>query len=469
MIQNGRSQKLSFARLAHAFVAVAGSIAICGSPAKALAKKAPEEKAKVVISGGTVVPAQGLAGDTFTFSATISASKAVKDLDVRMRVSASGKVTVPAASVLVSAVTLKAGESRTFTLQQRTMEARAFTYSLNVTVSDSSKGGEILAEGVASAVTVTAPPPMNSVGITLLNGGRLTPIYPGDAQLDYYKGFGMNIVRLPFRWEEMQPVPFGELDAAQLSRIRQLVNGAFLRGMRIVLVADNRGRHRGMMLGTADLPSSALGDLWQRVAREFRDDPAVYGLQIMSKPEVVAGTWPAIAQETVDTIRRYRGSQMIFVDGECRSEARVWAECNAGLNIRDPLNKIAYSASQFLDTYGRGLYRDGYDFDGSYELQGAEYVQPFLDWAQARGARAVIAEFGLPWDDSRYVDLLNAYLASTVPQCAITIMHFGGPETGTQRTSLEPLIDPETGIVTEKALLTSKIDTTMPQSCLAGW
>src|SRR5687768_6408262 len=43
--------------------------------------------------------------------------------------------------------------------------------------------------------------------------------YPTAKSLDYYKSKGLMLVRLPFRWERMQPALNGPLDAAELGRL----------------------------------------------------------------------------------------------------------------------------------------------------------------------------------------------------------------------------------------------------------
>src|SRR3982751_3147994 len=48
-------------------------------------------------------------------------------------------------------------------------------------------------------------------------------VYPAAKELDYYKSKGVTLVRLPFRWERMQPVLNGELDPGELKRLEAFV------------------------------------------------------------------------------------------------------------------------------------------------------------------------------------------------------------------------------------------------------
>src|SRR3569833_3569925 len=56
-------------------------------------------------------------------------------------------------------------------------------------------------------------------------------IYPFQAEFAYFSSIGMNAVRLPFRWEWVQPTLFGELDAAELKDISDDVALAKAKGM----------------------------------------------------------------------------------------------------------------------------------------------------------------------------------------------------------------------------------------------
>src|ERR1700693_266997 len=68
-----------------------------------------------------------------------------------------------------------------------------------------------------------------------LSGGEFNPernpaiygkdyIYPSPDELDYYASKGFAVVRLPFRWERLQPSLFGELDRTELGRIKAFID-----------------------------------------------------------------------------------------------------------------------------------------------------------------------------------------------------------------------------------------------------
>ena len=52
-----------------------------------------------------------------------------------------------------------------------------------------------------------------------------TYAYPTHAEVDYFVGKGMNMLRIPFLWERMQPTLSGPLDDTQLGLIPALQAG----------------------------------------------------------------------------------------------------------------------------------------------------------------------------------------------------------------------------------------------------
>jgi Cellulase (glycosyl hydrolase family 5) len=83
-----------------------------------------------------------------------------------------------------------------------------------------------------------------------LSGGELNPerkpavygkdyIYPTPEELDYYASKGFTVVRLPYRWERLQPSLLGSLDSAELGRIKKVLAAARARKMQVILSPHN--------------------------------------------------------------------------------------------------------------------------------------------------------------------------------------------------------------------------------------
>ena len=116
-------------------------------------------------------------------------------------------------------------------------------------------------------------------------------IYPNNDELDYYESKNLNLIRLPFRWERIQPTLGAALDSAELARINAVVTAAEARGMTVVLDLHNYGRYTQAgverTLGDGVLTSTHLADVWTRLATYFQGRSVWYGL--MNEPHDLPG------------------------------------------------------------------------------------------------------------------------------------------------------------------------------------
>src|SRR3954451_25449965 len=129
----------------------------------------------------------------------------------------------------------------------------------------------------------------------------------------------MDTIRLPFRWERIQPDPGGPLDAAELGRLQAVVQRADSAGLKVILDVHNFGAYmlsdgdQGVRraIGSAELPSAQFADLWRRLSEAFDGVPGVLGYDLMTEPVYLAGDddpagariWESASQEAVDAIR----------------------------------------------------------------------------------------------------------------------------------------------------------------------
>ena len=93
--------------------------------------------------------------------------------------------------------------------------------------------------------------------------------FPTAAHIAYYKGIGMNAIRLPIVWETIQPTLNGELDARYLGHAIDLLDKANAQGMKVLIDLHNYGRYRDKVIGTAEVPADAFKDIWKRLAEAF--------------------------------------------------------------------------------------------------------------------------------------------------------------------------------------------------------
>jgi hypothetical protein len=180
--------------------------------------------------------------------------------------------------------------------------------------------------------------------------------YPTSGSLKYLAGRGHKVIRLPFRWERIQPTLNGSLNQTELGRIKTCVANARAAGMGVILDPHNwagytmaNGRK---YLGSADLPIAAFKNFWLRMSTQFKNDPGVAGYQLMNEPRKMPGKapqWEKASQAAVTTIRNNGDQKRLMVTGYFEREG---VEGNGVVTfvanhptawIRDPLKKVWYT------------------------------------------------------------------------------------------------------------------------------
>ena len=262
--------------------------------------------------------------------------------------------------------------------------------------------------------------------------------YPTAAELDYYRGKGLTLVRLPFRWERLQRSLNAALDATELGRMDQFVSAAGARGMKVILDPHNYGRYYGSLIGSAAVPNAAFADFWRRLADHYKNEPAVWAYGLVNEPHDTGGLWPASAQAAVDAIRAVDASHLILVPGDGWSNAAYWGQNNPNLAIADPAGNFMYEAHQYFDNDHSGRYDASYDVEGAYPTVGVDRVKPFLDWVRARNTRGFLGEYGVPDNDSRWLTVLDNFLAYLDANGVGGTYWAGGPWWGSYPLSVEP-------------------------------
>ena len=174
--------------------------------------------------------------------------------------------------------------------------------------------------------------------------------YPNRQTVEYFAKRGLGILRIPFRWERLQPDLGQPLDRAELGRIRKVVEWAANCGAVIVLDTHNYGRYRLLLHGrprrvvidekidgTTAVSSAHFADYWRRIGETFADDEAVLGFGLMNEPhDMGQSDWKAISQRAVDAIRTVNRKTRVIVAGGGWSSANGFRKTTArrpGLTI----------------------------------------------------------------------------------------------------------------------------------------
>ncbi|MFC3606225.1 glycoside hydrolase family 5 protein [Stutzerimonas tarimensis] len=258
------------------------------------------------------------------------------------------------------------------------------------------------------AGTGTGAKPTSIVGVNLAGAEFGTGALPGVYEKDYvyppesyfkrYADMKMNLVRLPFRWERIQPKLGGELNAAELQRLMTTLDHARKHNVQVILDMHNYYRYYGKLIASPDVPISQFSNTWRMIAQRVVNHPAVYGYGLMNEPHSTNGKWPEAALAASKAIRAVDKDRWIFVAGDRWSNSYFWESANPNLIndpwMRDPKNNLVYEAHMYVD----------HDYSGTYSNKSAVYpasigvdrVKPFVEWLKKHKLRGYIGEHGVP-------------------------------------------------------------------------
>ena len=284
-----------------------------------------------------------------------------------------------------------------------------------------------------------------------LSGGELNPgktvygkdyIFPSPQELDYYASKGFTVVRLPYRWERLQPSLFGKLDGNEVGRIEGVLAAAQARKMRVILSPHNFGRYfldgKETLIGTAGVPIDAFADFSHKVAATFAGNDAVYALSLMNEPYNSRGLWKKTAQAGLNAIRAADRERLVLAPGDEWSGAWSWQRYNEDFLLDEDPDHIVYEAHQYFDLDHSGTYKVGYTLNGASPDRGVEWVRPFVDWIRLHHVRGIITEFGVPGDDPRWLELTRRLLVYLAQEHIPWTYWAGGPWWGNYPLSAEP-------------------------------
>jgi endoglucanase len=221
--------------------------------------------------------------------------------------------------------------------------------------------------------------------------------YPERADLAYFKSTGMNLIRLPFRWERVQHSLQGPLDTAELAQIARVLGWARELDLCVLLDLHNFGTYRSQKIGSEAVPAAAFEDVWGRLAAAFPDANST-ALGLMNEPAAMAvPQWIALAQSTVLSLRREGATHWLMVGSGRWSGAHEWDKRFDGLSaseafwsFHDPQKRFVVELHQYADA--------------NYSGTGSECIAPerlkkimhtLALWSQANQVRFFMGEFGV--------------------------------------------------------------------------
>ena len=225
--------------------------------------------------------------------------------------------------------------------------------------------------------------------------------YPTHAEVDYFVSKKMNLIRLPFRWERLQPTLGADFDPAELARLTGVVDYATSRGARVLIDPHNYARYYGAIIGqgpTADDFAAFWGRLAERFAKNQR---VVFGL--MNEPyDIQAEDWLAAANAALVAIRNTGAENLVLVPGINYSNAGAWyQDWGFGVSSKvmggvvDPADHFLYEVHLYMDSDGSGTSPDCVS-----ATAGSDVIWAFTAWLEKSGQRAILGEFGAGANDT---------------------------------------------------------------------
>jgi endoglucanase len=234
--------------------------------------------------------------------------------------------------------------------------------------------------------------------------------YPNQSEVNYYGGRGMNIIRLPFRWERLQQSANANFDVNEFGRFNTFVSQTTAKGVYVILDPHNFQRYypditdfNTMQSGSVGLVGSAVPDsvftnFWFRLADIYKtNDHVIFNL--MNEPNAVSVAQLVTSENAaIASIRAAGATNLIFVPGDRWTGAWTWlnsdgdgpANSVAMLGIIDPANNYAFDVHQYLDSNGSG---------GSTNIVratiGMERLTNFTAWCRANNQKGFLGEFAV--------------------------------------------------------------------------
>lgn len=237
--------------------------------------------------------------------------------------------------------------------------------------------------------------------------------YPTSSDLRYFQSIGASVIRLPFRWERLQPTLFAELSATEVKSIQRVVEIANSLGVCVILDVHNYASYRGNVIGSQEVPVAAFLDLWSRIYAAF-PSPAETAFGLMNEPAKISlSDWASIAQQSVDNLRNKGSRHLILVSGGRWSGAHDWFATTGGASnteafagFRDKGNNYVIEVHQYADSNFSGTKTDC----AEPQRMGA-ILGKVGEWAQMHGHKLFLGEFGVAATDS-CLKVLDTMLSS---------------------------------------------------------
>jgi len=281
--------------------------------------------------------------------------------------------------------------------------------------------------------------------------------WPGGTTLEYFYSRGVRHVRVPFRWERLQPRLGESLEAQELGRLWAFLESARRHGVGVMLDLHNFGRYVSYevtgvheRIVDADRGHSRavtrehLADLWARISSELKGHPAIVGYGLMNEPHDMGNSsWRLTSQHVLDVLRARQDYTTLYVCGDGWSKAHEWVHSNGGdAWLQDPAGQVIYEAHCYFDRDASGRYRAPFESEvqgWNDPIQvGVQRLDVFASWCERNRVQGFIGEYGVPRGDARWLTLLRAFLDEADRRGIATAYWAAGEWWGDYPLSVQP-------------------------------
>ena len=232
--------------------------------------------------------------------------------------------------------------------------------------------------------------------------------YPTHAEIDYEASKGMNVIRMPFLWERLQPTLGQAFNATEMQRIDDVVSYATSKGLKVVLDPHDYGRYNGQDIGSSAVPNSAFASFWGQLAGHFASNGnVIFGL--MNEPDQSSASgWLGSVNAAIAAIRAAGATQEVLVPGIGYDGAWTWTTTHSdnanviGTGVKDSANNYAFEVHQYLDGDGSGT-----STSVASPTTGSDRLTAITNWATQNGKKLFLGEFGAGSDQASVTALGN--------------------------------------------------------------
>ena len=261
--------------------------------------------------------------------------------------------------------------------------------------------------------------------------------YPNDDEIEYFTHKGVNIFRIPVRWERLQPSLNGPLDPKELARLSQVIADAHAHGASVIIDIHNYANYQNIGLEANPAVAASFADLWKKLAVQFgQDDYVIFGL--MNEPKIRnKDFWTNAVQEAIDGIRRTGARNLILVSGTGWDGAHNFVAINSAslALLKDPDNHMDFEVHQYFDKNASGTSDVCVPPD-----QAVATLKSFTQWLRTTKRQGFLGEFGASRNPNclAALDQVLSYLQANSEVWLGWTYWAAGPRWGNYMFTVEP-------------------------------